>query len=223
MLGRSQATPLTAWLRVPLPWFSSSTQALFPDESHSSIRRTFTPLHAPHSQRIFCGYCGTHISYWTEHPPAEAEYLSITLGSLSNNDLHALQELDLLPDDVVNQDIQPNTILPSSSPAVQPPVPSQPAEQMQQRGQTVMHSHRTGRLGAISWFEELLEGSRLGRSHNTRRGHGLSADGSTKVEWEVSEYFDNGTEEPESSQATPTGSKRKIDDVGAGDDTKMHG
>ncbi|KAK5049480.1 hypothetical protein LTR84_004409 [Exophiala bonariae] len=211
---RSQATPLTAWLRIPLPWFSSSTQALFSDETHSSIRKVFSPLHAPHSKRVFCGYCGTHLSYWTEQPASEAEYLSVTLGSLSTEDLEALHELDILPSDTDAE--------------------SAPSSEMQQthqgtvsgeesNSQLITRSQRSGTTEGLSWFEELLEGSRLGRGQRTRRGQGVSADGSTRVEWEVSEYFDGGIEEPDAKQSTTASSKRKLDEVVEGDDVNMRG
>lgn len=208
---RSQATPLTAWLRVPLTWYFSSTQAFFPDETHSSIRRTFSPIHAPHSQRVFCGYCGTHLTYWTEQPRSEAEYMNITLGSLLSRDLQALQDLDLLPDDFDVEDVED---LQASQSAVQ--APTEQAVLSQQENQGLTRTQRTGRTGGLSWFEELLEGSRLGRTQNIRRGVGVSADGSTSVEWEISEFIDEGSEESESA-STHTGSKRKIGDVGGTD------
>lgn len=195
---------MTAWLKVPLSWYSSSTQAFFPDETHSSIRRTFTPLHSPHVQRIFCGYCGTHLSYWTEQPPSEADFLNITLGSLLNEDIRALQDLDLIP-----EDIDPNDVHPSQETAVQAPAVRQ------REDQTLTRTERTGRSGGLSWFEEMLDGSRLGRTQNIRRGVGVSSDGNTRVEWEVSEYVDDG-----SGEGNQTGSKRKIGEIG-NDDVRM--
>ncbi|KAJ9636110.1 uncharacterized protein PV06_04234 [Exophiala oligosperma] len=198
---RSQGTPLTAWLRVPLTWYSSSTQAFFPDETHTSIRRIFSPLHSPHTQRVFCGYCGTHLSFWTENPSSEAEFMNITLGSLLGEDIQALQELDLLPGDLEPQDVQGQ-----SSTAVQAP-------SSQEQSQGLTRTERSGRSGGLSWFEEMLDGSRLGRTHNFRKGVGVSPDGNTRVEWEISEFFDDGSATPQ----TPTGSKRKLGDVSSDD------
>ncbi|KKA18819.1 Uncharacterized protein T310_7228, partial [Rasamsonia emersonii CBS 393.64] len=96
---RFQGAPLTAWLRVPLTWYRSQTYSYYPDETHAAIRRTFTPVHAPHSQRNFCGFCGTPLTYWTESPPEEADYMSVTLGSLFSDDLRMLEDLELLPRD----------------------------------------------------------------------------------------------------------------------------
>lgn len=204
--GRSQATPLTAWLRVPLTWYSSSTEAFFPDETHTSIRRSFTPLHSPHTQRVFCGYCGTHLSYWTEQPPSEADFMNITLGSLLGRDIQALQELDLIPEDVQPEDVQG-----PQQTAVQAPV-------REEQTQGLTRTERSGRAGGLSWFEEMLEGSRLGRTQNVRRGIGVSPDGNTRVEWEISEFLEEGSGE----QQTPAGSKRKIGDVASGE-VRMQG
>ncbi|KIX92284.1 uncharacterized protein Z520_12030 [Fonsecaea multimorphosa CBS 102226] len=216
---RSQATPLTAWLRVPLSWYSSTTQSFFPDETHASIRRIFTPLHTPHSQRVFCGYCGTHLSFWTEQPPEEAEYMNITLGSLLSEDLRALQDLELLPEDVEAGELADDAQQFTMSGALQQgDEDAAQGRATQQENQPVIRTGRDGRTGGLTWFEEMLEGSRLGRAQNTRRGVGISNDGLTRVEWEVSEYVDNGSEE---SVQTATGSKRKIGDVGKDDDTTM--
>lgn len=169
----------------------------------------FTSVHAPQCQRIFCGYCGTHLSFWTEQPPTEAEYLNITLGSLRSEDIHALQELDLLPEDIEEEALRPSEQDASPAPAGL------------QKDEAVTRTERGGRSGDLSWFEEMLAGSRLGRTQNTRRGVGVSSDGSTRVEWEISESFDDGSGEAGSGEAA-TGSKRKLGDVAGKDDVKMH-
>ncbi|RMD39341.1 hypothetical protein DV735_g5779, partial [Chaetothyriales sp. CBS 134920] len=153
----------TPVLRVPLTWVSSSTIALFPDETHTTIRRTFTPATRPHVQHIFCGYCGTQISRWSEQPRGEADFLNVTLATLGPRGLDLLEELDLLP---------------------------------------------TGE--SVNWYEELIQGSRLGRTLQTRRGVATTADRSTSVQWEVSEWAEGGED---------TAPKRKAgeledDDVG---------
>ncbi|KAJ9611346.1 hypothetical protein H2200_004530 [Cladophialophora chaetospira] len=214
---RSQATPLTAWLRVPLTWYSSATTSYFPDETHSTIRRTFTPLETPSCQRIFCGFCGTHLSLWTEDPPEEAEYMNVSLGSLLTEDLRALEELDLLPEDADLEDTDVNPDLTMSG--ALGPTDTEAADTSVQRQENtpVTRTQRTGKAGNLTWFEEMLDGSRLGRTQTTRRGQGVSNDGTTRIEWEVSEYFDDGSEGPQ----TPTGSKRKISEVAKDDDVKM--
>ena len=208
---RSQATPLTAWLKVPLDWVSSTTVAQFPDETHSSIRRIFTPHHAPHCKRVFCGFCGTHLSYWSEQPREEADFLNITLGSLLGEDIRALQELDLLPDDVEPEDVGATGANFDGSQEVAAPTTTQQSSALSSR------TTRKGRSGDVDWFEEMLDGSRLGRTQKTRRGMGVSADGSTTVQWEVSEWAE-GDSEP----TTPFSAKRKIGEVSS-DDINMKG
>ena len=64
------------------------------------------------------------------------------------------------------------------------------------------------------WFEEMLEGSQLGKVKRKKGGH-TNVDGSTTYEWEVIE-IEGG--DAENSGTT----KRKLGDVGDGeDDTEM--
>jgi hypothetical protein len=134
--------------------------------------------------------------------------MNITLGSLLNEHLHALQELDLLPQDTDLESTGDTREAAISKDATEAPA-------RQQEDQPVTRTQHSGRTGGLTWFEEMLEGSQLGRTQNTRRGVGVS-DGST-VEWEVAEYYNDGSEVLQS----PTGSKRKIGDVGNDDDVSM--
>lgn len=65
------------------------------------------------------------------------------------------------------------------------------------------------------WFEEMIEGSELGRMRRRRRGR-TGADGKTKVELEVMEF---GGDDGEGGLIV--GEKRKLDRVGEGDDLVM--
>ncbi|EGE80834.1 hypothetical protein BDDG_03775 [Blastomyces dermatitidis ATCC 18188] len=193
---RNQAAPLTAWLRVPLDWYQSTTTSYFPDETHSAIRRTFIPPNAPHSQRNFCGFCGTPMSYWSENPPEEAEFISVTIGSLFSEDQGALEDLDLLPSDV-DTDVEVASGRATPTTSTGPPVPSAVTSASTQLGPRFIEprvsvKHRFGIVNGIPWFEEMMQGSRLGRVGRRRRGVGISADRSTRVEWEVSEWHDDG-------------------------------
>ncbi|OJD18229.1 hypothetical protein AJ78_01729 [Emergomyces pasteurianus Ep9510] len=224
---RNQAAPLTAWLRVPLDWYQSSTTSYFPDETHSAIRRTFIPPNAPHSQRNFCGFCGTPMSYWSEDPPEEAEFMSVTIGSLFSEDQGALEDLDLLPSDVDTDVEAGNT---AASPAsAGPPAPPSSASASTQLGSRSVEphmsvTHRFGVINGIPWFEEMMQGSRLGRVGKRRRGVGISADSSTRVEWDVSEWHDDGSgpvvedlSTPSGYYTTPRAPKRKTPEMGGGE------
>ncbi|OKL64679.1 hypothetical protein UA08_01058 [Talaromyces atroroseus] len=214
--GRAQGVPLTAWLRVPLTWFQSQTYAYYPDETHATIRRTFSPLHAPHTQRNFCGYCGTPMTFWTESPQEEADFMSVSLGSLFGDDLRLLEDLDLLPEDATDESFGDQT----SSEAVTENAPewisSSSAVTASNPAATACYRH--GTLAGVPWFEEMIQGSRLGRIMSSRRGIGVSEDQSTAFEWEISEWHSSSdTGRKPTGVLTPGGNgKRKADDMVTG-------
>ncbi|KAI0118926.1 hypothetical protein GGR51DRAFT_498224 [Nemania sp. FL0031] len=192
----SSASPLSAFIRVPLPWYHSEVFPLFPDETRSTIRRLYCHPTESHTQRSFCGYCGTPLSYWSEQPPSEAEYIQLTLGSLLTEDLHNLQDLGLLPDDTEQDEMEV--------------VPTAGTESSRQ-----LISHTTT---SIPWFDDLISGSRLGNMHTTR-GVQRSRDGTSWVEYEISEWTaddDNEGGEGEayaSESSMSTTGKRKRGDA----------
>jgi len=102
--------------------------------------------------------------------------MSVTVGSLLGEDLRGLEELGLLPQDV-EADEQESKQVKTGGNSV-----------LAASNGTVTRTERHGQSGNISWFEEMLDGSRLGRSNRTRRGVGVSTDGTTQIEWETSEY-----------------------------------
>lgn len=210
LLGRTQATPLTAWLHIPLTWFQSHTTSFYPDETHSMIRKIFTPAHEPQSKRIFCGYCGTHLSYWTEAAQDEADYLNVTVGSLFGEDLRSLGELGLLPDDVDDYDM---TVALRDAQVAE----NSNEQQLERRDEMVRRRISRGVEGDIDWMEEMIDGSRLGKIQKTKRGFGKSADGMTTVEWEITEMVDSGAEqEPGAGRG-----KRKLGEVALGENAQM--
>jgi hypothetical protein len=124
------------------------------------------------------------------------------------DDIRALQDLDLLPDDIEPDDV-------SGTDGAQDGTAAIPKSHPATKDQSVTRqSHRHGRTGDIDWFEEMLIGSRLGRTQRMRRGIGTSTDGSVMVQWEVSEYREG---ESEPSTPTTSASKRKIGEVGEND------
>ncbi|KAI1302657.1 hypothetical protein F5Y03DRAFT_208780 [Xylaria venustula] len=191
----STAAPLSAFIRVPLLWFHSEVFPFFPDETRSTIRRQYAHPAERHTQRSFCGYCGTQLSYWSEQPLGEADYIQLTLGSLLTEDLHNLQELGLLPDDAEPDEME---IVASDVPGVPDPG----------RG-------LTGRdITSIPWFDSLISGSRLGNIHTTKSVR-QSRDGLSRVEFEVTEWTaddddDNERDASESSTSTP-GKRKRLD------------
>lgn len=199
---------------------SSTTVAQFPDETHSAIRRVFSPQDEPHCKRFFCGFCGTHLSYWTEQPESEADFLSITLGSLLSEDIRALQDLNLLPEEVDPEEIGAASTL-TDGPAADTRVAAS-GQQNPSSLEAVQRSSRSGRLGDLDWFEELIHGSQLGRTQKTRRGAGLSADGTTQIQWEVSEYVEgDDIGQAPVVEGNAAGAKRKHGDSAHDDDVTM--
>lgn len=178
---------------MPLGWYQSRTQSFFPDESHSSIRRIHSPRHAPQTQRVFCGYCGTPLTFWTEDPIEESNFMSVTIGSLLVDDQRALDDLRLLPRDY-DEDAPTDGI--STSSALAPgsdTASSSVIVPSSNDSADISRSLQHGRTGGIPWFEEMVEGSRLGRLMRSRRGMGVSDDQSTSIQWEFSEWHDDGT------------------------------
>ena len=172
----------------------TTTYAFSPDEPHHSIRRVFSPFHAPHTKRHFCGYCGTPLSSWNESTHREADWIRVNVGSLRNESVHRLkQSLEDLKS------------------------PERGPEFSQGALQTPSNSSDRQVMGN-PWFEEIVEGSELGRIRR-RRGGQTSADGRSKVEWEVVEV---GEDEEES---LPTSTKRKLNAMhdNQGNDSQMQG
>ncbi|KAI1108095.1 hypothetical protein F5Y14DRAFT_457389 [Nemania sp. NC0429] len=194
----NSASPLFAFLRVPLIWYRSEVFPFFPDETRSTIRRLYAHPTERHIQRSFCGYCGTPLSYWSEEPPSEAEYIQLTLGSLLTEDLQSLQELGLLPDD---------------------------GEQQETEGVTTATPESTRGLSSrqvtgIPWFDGLISGRQLGNMRTTKTVQ-QSRGGAGWVEVEIAEWTAEDDERGEgeayaSESSTSTMSKRKRIDADEG-------
>jgi hypothetical protein len=163
------------------------------------IHRVYTSPREQHSMRHFCGFCGTPLSYWSEQPRTEADFIQLTLGSLCSEDLGDLEDMGLLPDSDEEAD-EPQT------PAARLALPAAAtAPQEENRRELVLRNGRET-LGGLPWFDTLVEGSRLG-TIRTRKGSGRSRDGTVRVEWEVVEYT-----EDDSANGTPRSGKRKLDE-----------
>lgn len=121
--------------------------------------------------------------------------MSISIGSLSAQDLRALEELGLLPEDSTEEEEVEAAVVPSTTSSLAPTrgqsssvvVPSL------EGSPSISRSFRRGNADGFPWFEELVEGSRLGRIMRSRRGAGVSDDQSASIEWEISEWHDDGT------------------------------
>lgn len=157
--------------------------------------------------------------------------MSVTLGSLRSDDLRLLEDLDLLPPDIAEDAIQvpaeskaasttttgdvASSFDPAFATSVSRIAPSSTETSVQGSAQpSLVRSHRHGTQSGIPWFEEMIEGSHLGRVMKSRHGFAASDDKSSSVEWEISEWTDGGTEEYIRPTSTLTGSgKRKVDNI----------
>ncbi|KAK8117474.1 uncharacterized protein PG998_005755 [Apiospora kogelbergensis] len=196
-IGIAAAAPLSAFLRVPLSWYHSQTFAFFPDESRSSIRRFYSHPTEQHVMRQFCGFCGTPLSYWSEEPRSEADYIQLTLGSLLTQDLRDLEDMGLLPDDSDNEN---NTEEMDLAPTA--PVTTGPSAPLLGR-----------EFSGLPWFDSLVRGSQLGNMR-TSRGARESRDGHVRVEWEITEWTgDGGGEGIDDESESSSSGKRKLGDT----------
>ena len=166
------------------------------------IRRVYTHPSQQHSKRHFCGFCGTPLSYWSENPHTEAEYINLTLGSLLREDIRDLEEMGIMPD---QSETEEEHIAAGESKGTMTP-PDRELALRQSFG--------------VPWFDTIVEGTRLGKM---RRGHGIqrSQDGRINIEWEVVDYTNDESQGLGSQQdmdtdmdidAKTTPSKRKLTD-----------
>lgn len=155
------------------------------------------------------------MSFWTEEPATERDFINIFLGSLNRRDLLALEDLDVLPDDVnLEAAAIADDVLASTSGALE----QRPTHREVTQADTgLLRTSRSGVTGGISWFEDMMQGSQLGQHSSRRKGYGTSADGTTTMSWEVSEYYDDGDE---GTSVPVNTSKRKAQDI-TEDDQEM--
>ncbi|CAK7269336.1 hypothetical protein SEPCBS57363_003550 [Sporothrix epigloea] len=231
----SLASPLPAYLRVPLAWYHSETLPRFSDETQSMIHRSYEHLisraalgsgttNSSGTRRQFCGFCGTPLSFWSETPQPEADYIRLTLGSLNPYDLDELDEWTGVvdeseeeedgdvgdDDDTVEEGDEKDTVGENQT--------------AQSLGRTTLGNGPIERITSttgIPWLDSYVEGSRLARHllrqqklmlKQRQRSAGVggarvlrhdavsaqSADGSVRVEFEVQEWTEGDDQEEES-------------------------
>jgi hypothetical protein len=181
---------------VPISFYFSTTLPLFPDETTLMIHKVY---HSEHEQRRFCGFCGTPLSYWSEEPRSEADYIQLALGSLFPEDLADLEELGLLPDIESDGD--------EVGLQAKPKVQDTKMHSGDEEGEGNLVLRQT--VGGLPWLDDLTEGSRLGRLRATKGSH-TNRSGTTRVEWEIVEWTEDDAPD------TPRNGKRKLSDRDSG-------
>lgn len=156
------------------------------------IRRVFESSDAGQgpTKRHFCGFCGTPLSFWTERPLSEADFIQLTLATLCDDDLGDLDDMGLLPR-------SPAEASPEGTEAETDHVVSV-AQDVPQTWTRVVRG--------VPWLDDLVEGSRLAKVRRAQ-GAGQSADGSSRTEWEIIEWTE---EDDERSRADAS---RKADEM----------
>lgn len=171
---------------MPLSWYHSRTFPFFPDETRSGIRRIYSHPAEQHVLRHFCGFCGTPLSYWTESPRSEADFIQLTLGSLLTDDLHGLEDIGLVP----------------------------AGEEEASRGSTQTVTPRS--FVGIPWFDALLAGSKLGSVQTRRgveeHGNGHIRVEWEVTEWTEGGHEDEDAEPDDESNASAIKRKRAGND-----------
>lgn len=141
--------------------------------------------------------------------------MSVSLGSLFGDDLRLLEDLDLLPgDDITDADFSNQAVATGNAPTS---IVSSSLASSISHPPAVTSSYRQGTVAGVPWFEEMIEGSRLGRIMRSRRGIGVSDDQSTTFEWEISEWSSSSDtgRKPEGVVTPNESGKRKAEDMNA--------
>jgi hypothetical protein len=146
---------------------------------------------------FFCGFCGTNLTFWSEDPPGEKDWIYAHLDTLQPGrglkDL--LDALDTSPDESEEEA--------AADADAQTREKAQSLEHSEKQGHTTVIGRNTGEG---DWFTNMLQGSHLGNSRVVRRSGVRRERGGARIEWEVVEIL------PDDIDLQNTG-KRKLGDV----------
>lgn len=146
--------------------------------------------------------------------------MSVALGSLFSDDLGLLEDLDLLPADVTEATSHDETATTTTTKSQPSPSGASTAVSGSATDSAPAETstpfpfetyRREGTLAGIPWFEQMIEGSHLGRVMRSRRGVGVSDDQLTTFEWEISEWQDSDVGRKATSESSSA--KRKADEM----------
>ena len=180
-----------------------------------------------------------------EEDGGEAEWICINLGSLEGGSVRILEGLGVFeglvgnnlgeeeleePEGAEEREEKPLAAVRSELSAT--PVVAEASLAVPAGPSTAKHISRVSRQGnkevrGQPWFEEIIEGTRLGRIKR-RRGGKVSHDGRERVEWSVVEYEEGDMEGEEAEQELggeegERGGKRKAGEISGEEDVVMRG
>jgi hypothetical protein len=142
--------------------------------------------------------------------------MSVSIGTLSREHQRALEDLDLLPE-VIGEEKSVTGLARSTAAASGSDIRPSAIVVPSLRETDLSRSFHRGTAGGIPWFEEMVEGSRLGLLMRQRRGMGVSPDKSTSIEWEISEWQDDGSggagQDSDDSNGQATGKRKRVRQV----------
>ena len=167
--------------------------------------------------RHFCGFCGTPLSYWSEEPRSEADFIQLTLGSLSPEDLADLDDLGFLPSTEESSDAEEEQGKDDDVEEVLITTATKLAGAATGEKRSHRHISRDREtVGALPWLDTLTAGSRLGNIRSMK-GRGASRDGTVRVEWEVVEWTEgdddmNEVEDATAGSTKSNSNKRKLNE-----------
>lgn len=128
------------------------------------------------------------------------------MGSLRREDLGDLEDLGLVPQSPIEAPTFEIPAIAGRQAAGSTDTASSPST----AASTALHTSGTYReTNSIPWLDSIIEGSSLGGRLKTTRGTRQSADGTTRIEYEITEFNDDGTE---ISEFSGNNGKRKLGD-----------
>ncbi|SPN98371.1 uncharacterized protein DNG_01416 [Cephalotrichum gorgonifer] len=197
------ATPLAAFLRVPLEWFHTRLLPRHDEETEHMIRRRY--IHSSDAQKIFCGFCGTPVTYWSPEGHREADYINVTLGSLYDEDVDDLEAMGLVPtadddeDDTSSTPSEKKATITGQGTATRGPEAATAAGSKGPASTTAADDALglfIREFSEIPWFDALVDGSALGRLTKKRKVAAAQSAPKVVLNWDVVEWPDSDSPEP---------------------------
>ena len=133
-------------------------------------------------------------------------------------DLADLEELGLVPSSDSS-----DTETEADNKQVQTPTKEGDTPMAEPDAEEVVATHKRETVGGVSWFDTLMEGSRLGGRMRMTKGRRTNRSGSVRVEWEVVEWSDDGEDEAARNGKRKLADRESGSSAGAMEEVRRHG